>query len=92
MPSPQIGERGAGVLNAGLAWAVTVGLLAFLGHLLDGWIGTRPLFLVVGGLLGAVGGFMHFLAKVAPEMLPFGRRKRPASPPPPPDPGSRKPE
>ena len=45
------------------------------GYLLDGWLATTPLFVVLGALAGAAGGFLHFLAHVAPDMLPFGRRK-----------------
>jgi F0F1-type ATP synthase assembly protein I len=56
-----------------MTWVVSVALLAYLGHLLDGAVGSSPLFLVVGALAGAAGGFLHFLSRVAPELLPFGR-------------------
>ncbi len=71
-------DRGTRGLSASLTWAASVGLFAYGGHLLDGRIGTPPLFLVLGALLGGVGGFVHFLATLAPEMLPFGKKHDPA--------------
>jgi len=56
--------------------AASAGLFAYGGYLLDGLLGTAPLFLVVGAVLGFGGGFVHFLAAVAPEVLPFGRKGR----------------
>ena len=61
--------------SAALTWSVSVALLAWLGSLLDEALASSPWFLLVGALLGAVGGFIHFLARVAPDMLPFGRRR-----------------
>jgi F0F1-type ATP synthase assembly protein I len=54
---------------------VVVGLFAWGGYLLDGWLATTPLFIVIGSLVGAVGGFLHFLNHVAPDLLPFGRKR-----------------
>ena len=31
-------------------------------------------FLLVGAVIGMVGGFIHFLATLAPEMLPFSKK------------------
>jgi F0F1-type ATP synthase assembly protein I len=56
---------------------VVAGLFGYGGHLLDGVVGSRPLFVILGVVLGFVGGFIHLLSVVAPEMLPFGRRKGP---------------
>lgn len=36
----------------GLEFAVAVGLLAGGGYLLDGWLGTKPWFTLVGTFLG----------------------------------------
>jgi hypothetical protein len=64
---------GGAVLGAGMTWAVSVGLLAYGGIALDDWLGTKPLFVLIGVLLGSVGGFIHFVSRVAPGTLPFGR-------------------
>jgi hypothetical protein len=72
-------DRATRVVGAGLTMVVTVGLLAYGGIWLDRRLGTNPLFVVVGALLGVVGGTLHLIGVVAPEMLPF-RRKAPAPP------------
>jgi F0F1-type ATP synthase assembly protein I len=57
----------------GLGWEyVAVGftfafaILGFgaLGWLVDGWLGTRPLFAIVGAFLGGFGGFMNIYYRV----------------------------
>ena len=63
------------MLGAGMTLVGSVGLFAFGGHLLDGWLETSPLFLLLGLLLGATGGFIHLFSAVAPGMLPFGRSR-----------------
>ena len=71
---PSSSNRGAGVFGAGMTLVVVVGLFAWGGYLLDNWLATSPLFVVVGTLAGGVGGFLHFLHHVAPDLLPFGRK------------------
>ncbi len=74
---PKLAEqRSTRHMGAGLTMAVVVGLFAYLGHLLDGVTGLEPLFLILGLLLGAVGGFLHVVSVAAPEMLPFGRAQK----------------
>jgi ATP synthase protein I len=41
----------------GVELVVTTVVGAFLGYLLDSWLGTRPWLMVVGVLLGAAAGF-----------------------------------
>ena len=63
--------------------AVVVTLFALGGLWLDDRLGTRPLFLVLGVVLGIVGGLIHLLRVLAPDMLPFGKRPKKPDPPPP---------
>ena len=63
------------MLGAGMTLAAAVGVFAFGGHLVDGWLQTSPLFLILGLLLGATGGFIHLFSVVAPGVLPFGRSR-----------------
>ena len=64
--------------------AVAVGLFSYGGHLLDQELSTSPAFLLTGLVLGALGGFLHLVNLVAPELLPF--RKKPRDPEAPDDP------
>lgn len=66
--------KSGGALGAGLTFAVTVASFALGGLWVDGKLGTRPLFVLVGVLLGILGGTIHLLRVVAPETLPFGKR------------------
>ncbi len=59
-----------------MTWVASVALFAYAGHWLDQSWATSPWLLVVGAVLGTVGGFIHFLSAVAPDMLPFGRDGR----------------
>jgi ATP synthase protein I len=53
--------------KTGIAYAAAFSLFAavvsglVLGWLLDRWLGTRPLLLVVGVTLGSVAGFYEFI-------------------------------
>lgn len=49
----QLGRYGGHGLTLGAATA----LFAWLGSLLDGWLGTAPLFVVLGAVAGFTGGF-----------------------------------
>ncbi len=44
-------------LGYGLQWALATVLFLFLGWVLDGWIGTKPLFTILGAFVGAGAGF-----------------------------------
>lgn len=71
-------------VGAGLTLAVSVGLFAYGGLWLDGKAGTKPLFLLVGVGCGIVGGILHLIRVLAPELWPFGKPKgnRPGKAPP----------
>ncbi|MEO6594999.1 MAG: AtpZ/AtpI family protein [Planctomycetota bacterium] len=64
------------VLGAGMTLAVVVGMFAYGGLWLDDRLGSRPWFLLLGVLLGIVGGILHLLRMLAPELLPFARRRK----------------
>ena len=64
-------------IGGGLTFAVTIGLFAFGGYLLDRALDSRPAFLITGFFLGGVGGFLHLVRVVAPELLPWGKKPPP---------------
>src|SRR5256885_13328468 len=52
---------GEGYSYVALGFSFAFAILAFgaLGWLVDGWLGTRPLFALVGAGVGGVGGLLH---------------------------------
>lgn len=69
----------AGPLGAGLTMIAAVALFALGGRWLDEKLGCSPLFLLIGFALGALGGFIHLVNAVSPELLPFRPKPSPAS-------------
>ncbi len=69
-------NRSTRSLGAGLTLVVCVLLFAFGGRWLDGQLETRPLFMLIGIALGFIGGMIHFVSSVAPNALPWKKRKR----------------
>jgi ATP synthase protein I len=70
----QSARRGNGhVLGAGLTLAVSVGLFAYGGLWLDARFGTKPWLLLLCVVCGIVGGILHLIRVLAPEMWPFGK-------------------
>lgn len=53
-PSP---ADGAEYLGHGLSFAASIALFLFLGWLLDGRLGTKPIFTIIGMFIGAGAGF-----------------------------------
>ncbi|MBI4337066.1 MAG: AtpZ/AtpI family protein [Chloroflexi bacterium] len=55
---------------AGLGWYIALCILAGIvgGYFLDRWLGTKPLFILVGILLGTVVAFYGVYRMVAPLM------------------------
>ena len=72
-------SRGTDAIAAALTFAVAVGLFTGGGWWLDRQLGTLPVFLIVGALLGLAGGFLHVVRKLAPDLLPFGAATTPGS-------------
>ncbi len=81
MGNPQRPNQGSTrALGAGLTLAVAVGLFAYGGLWLDAQFGTKPWCLLVCVACGIVGGILHLIRVLAPEMWPFGTL--PKGPPP----------
>ena len=55
---------------------VEMGLIALAGHWLDGRFGTRPVFLLIGGILAMVVLFAHLLSIVQHGGESFGRGRK----------------
>jgi hypothetical protein len=69
-------------LGAGLTLAVSVGLFAYGGLWLDARLQTKPWLLLLCVACGIVGGILHLILVLAPEMWPFGKSPRNGPPPP----------
>lgn len=75
-------KQSSRALGAGLTLAVSVGLFAYGGLWLDTQLGTKPWCLLVCVCFGIVGGILHLIRVLAPEMWPFGKSKKNDGPPP----------
>lgn len=73
-------DRGADALGSALTMALAVALFTWGGYRLDLALGSSPLFVIAGSMLGVVGGFLHLMRVLAPEIRLFGK-KRPGEPP-----------
>jgi F0F1-type ATP synthase assembly protein I len=70
----QRNDQGQGrVFGAGLTMAVSVGVFAYGGLWLDARFGTKPWLLLLCVFCGIVGGILHLILVLAPELWPFGR-------------------
>ena len=49
----------ARALSVGLTWALSTALFLYLGSLVDGWLGTQPVFTLIGAFVGAAAGFYY---------------------------------
>ena len=46
-------------LGVGVTWALSTALFLYLGMLVDARLDSKPVFSLVGALIGAVGGFYY---------------------------------
>lgn len=71
-PSHQIGE----LAGLGLTLGLAIALFAWLGSRLDGWLGTAPLFVLIGTFIGFGGGFysMYWRLVLKPRREGAGTR------------------
>ncbi len=72
--APRAPDYGTHALAAAMTFAVAVAVFAYGGSFVDDKLGTSPVFLVTGCLLGVAGGMLHMISRLAPGALPFGRR------------------
>ncbi|HEX6812381.1 MAG TPA: AtpZ/AtpI family protein [Planctomycetota bacterium] len=75
-------KTSSNALGAGLTLAVSVGLFAYGGLWLDKQLGTKPWMLLLCVALGIVGGILHLIRVLAPELWPFGKLPKKGGPPP----------
>ena len=52
----------------GFTFVIAVLLFGGLGWLVDGWLHTRPLFAIAGGLLGGTAWFLNLYYRVRREV------------------------
>ena len=79
MPETQRGEpqlaNVAQYLGYGLTWALSTVLFLLGGWFVDRWLGTLPLFLIVGAFVGAGAGFYSLYYHVVIEPRERARRE-----------------
>lgn len=69
------------IYGAGLTLAASVGLFAYVGLWLDARYGTKPWLLLLCVGCGIVGGILHLIRVLAPELWPFGKLPKNGTPP-----------
>ena len=55
----------ARALSLGLTWALSTALFLYLGSLVDGWLGTKPVFTLIGAFIGAAAGFYYIYSQIS---------------------------
>jgi len=60
--------EGYSYVAAGFTFAIAMLAFGALGWVVDGWLGTRPLLAVVGGLFGGFASFMNLYYRVQREI------------------------
>jgi ATP synthase protein I len=63
-PGPAIGTGAVEFLTLGLTLAVTVLVGGALGYLVDRWLGTSPIFTLVGLVLGIAAAVLTAISRV----------------------------
>lgn len=66
---------GYGYVGASFAFVFVMLLVGALGWVVDGWLHTRPLFAIVGGLLGGFAGFMALYYRVQRDTAEHKRQR-----------------
>lgn len=63
-------------LGAGLTWVGSTGLFLYLGWLADKWLGTLPLFALLGAFVGGGAGFYYMYHEMVIVPRERARRER----------------
>jgi F0F1-type ATP synthase assembly protein I len=63
-------------LGHGLTFAMAVGFFFFVGWRVDRWLGSTPVFAILGAFVGAGGGFYHIVRQVSRATPPADRDAR----------------
>ena len=63
----------------GFTFVIAVLLFGGLGWLVDGWLGTRPLFAIAGGFIGGVAWFLNLYYRVRREIEAGTRARGPGT-------------
>ncbi len=58
------GTSGAEALGYAITMVASTVLFLFGGEVLDGWIGTSPLFTVLGAMIGAGAGIYYMIVRL----------------------------
>jgi F0F1-type ATP synthase assembly protein I len=69
---------GYAIVGAGFQFAFAILLFLGGGHLADEWLGTRPLFTLLGLAVGLAAGFYAFYLRVMAESQRGVRKGKPA--------------
>ena len=69
---------GYAIVGAGFQFAGAILLFLGGGHLADKWLGTRPVFTLVGLAVGLAAGFYAFFVRVMAESRRGVRKGKPA--------------
>nr|PZN89613.1 MAG: hypothetical protein DIU52_12305 [bacterium] len=75
-PRPRLVQEAGRYLGHGLTWAASTGLFLFLGSRVDRWLGTTPLFMIVGAFVGAAAGFYSIYYHLVVEPRERERRRQ----------------
>jgi F0F1-type ATP synthase assembly protein I len=66
--SPRSGSADPrGLVGLGIEIAVTIVIFMYVGHRLDGWLGTEPWCFTGGSLVGVAVAFYSFFRRVLPR-------------------------
>jgi F0F1-type ATP synthase assembly protein I len=64
-------------IGLGLQLAVSIVVFLFFGRLVDSWLGTDPVFMVIGAFIGCAGGMISVIRTVLKHDEIKKRKKQP---------------